>query len=864
VDALVAGGIEIGAITDYNGIRTEWFTPLRDLARARGMTLLPGVEVSLECPKHGLHVLAIFHAGEDLLKVNAFLQGLDVDPAGPLVGSDGQHRRIKPTKTPLEALLRLRNRFGCLLIPCHPDGGNGGFMKSMDATGAADFLQDLEPDAIDHMDTEQVKRLSSIAIPFPGLKSVARVEFSDAHSIDEIGTKRDPSGGLRATNLRLSATDIEALRFALHDPETRVLVGRVPPAKHARIRRMEISSGHFLDRMVINWNDDLNVIIGGRGVGKSAIIETLRYALDIAPLADGDYREALVGHALGSGGRVEVVLERPMGSGPSPLYRVTRVRGEKPHVVEIDTGKELDLPPAGLWGPGAAPVILGQREIYVLSGSEQHRLALLDELIGEDARARGFAMREAVEGLRASAKAIMDTEARLSRGEDYRQRLRSIEHEIAVCEKHGAAVKLREASRLRSDGQLLRDACETTRSSGAEWGAVSEGVLTPLDTALRGLDRGQSPQKVILDDASQTVRDLRSGLERLIGEGVSLFAKAESSLADEQRRWAQAIKPLEEEINRIKRETQTETLDPDRLLRLTEERTALIPLIEDLERQEARLEDLRQKRRSLIAEARDRRSEEHQLRKDRARAISDRLDGRLQLEVTYKGQRDDYKKRLESLFKGSLLSQEALDCLAVPEATDGPALAEAVRAGTKEVRDKFHLTEAMADRAVKWFRSDTSRLHELETIIPGDALKVALRVDDGYRSLEHLSAGQRATAILLLLFALEGQVLVLDQPEDDLDNRFVYEDIVQLLRRQKGLGVSPQRRQIIAVTHNPNIPVIGDAELVIALEVEDNKASVRARASTDDSAVRETIKEIMEGGKDAFRRRAEKYGGVWT
>jgi len=118
------------------------------------------------------------------------------------------------------------------------------------------------------------------------------------------------------------------------------------------------------------------------------------------------------------------------------------------------------------------------------------------------------------------------------------------------------------------------------------------------------------------------------------------------------------------------------------------------------------------------------------------------------------------------------------------------------------------------------------------------------------------------TAILRLLFALQGRILILDQPEDDLDNRFVYEDIVQILREQKGITDPQYRRQIIAATHNPNIPVIGDAELVLAIEAQEGQAHAIGRASIDEKGIRELIKMIMEGGEEAFQRRAEKYGGL--
>jgi hypothetical protein len=109
---------------------------------------------------------------------------------------------------------------------------------------------------------------------------------------------------------------------------------------------------------------------------------------------------------------------------------------------------------------------------------------------------------------------------------------------------------------------------------------------------------------------------------------------------------------------------------------------------------------------------------------------------------------------------------------------------------------------------------------------------------------------------------LQGRALVLDQPEDDLDNRFIYDDIVAILREQKGLREPAKRRQIITATHNANIPVLGDAELVIGLEARDGRTKVLTRGSIDDSNIRHLIRALMEGGEEAFRRRAEKYGGL--
>ena len=173
---------------------------------------------------------------------------------------------------------------------------------------------------------------------------------------------------------------------------------------------------------------------------------------------------------------------------------------------------------------------------------------------------------------------------------------------------------------------------------------------------------------------------------------------------------------------------------------------------------------------------------------------------------------------MTEFFKGSKLPGDVIDRLAQPEASDGFQIASSAMKGVDDLVSTFGLTEASAERVHRWLIDDHStRLRRLELLSPSDAVDVQLIVDGKEQSLATLSIGQRATAILLLLFALEGRLLILDQPEDDLDNRFVYEDIVTLLRDQKGLTVPSRRRQVIAATHNPNIPVLGDAEQVLVL-----------------------------------------------
>ncbi|MCF6335058.1 MAG: AAA family ATPase, partial [Spirochaetales bacterium] len=124
------------------------------------------------------------------------------------------------------------------------------------------------------------------------------------------------------------------------------------------------------------------------------------------------------------------------------------------------------------------------------------------------------------------------------------------------------------------------------------------------------------------------------------------------------------------------------------------------------------------------------------------------------------------------------------------------------------------------------------------------------------KELQHHSLGQRASALILFVLSQkENDVIIIDQPEDDLDNQTIYEDVIKLIRKMKS------KVQFIFATHNPNIPVLGDAEHVHACSFMDDKGTVIS-GSVDNQIIQRTIVNIMEGGREAFDKRKEIYQ-IW-
>lgn len=146
------------------------------------------------------------------------------------------------------------------------------------------------------------------------------------------------------------------------------------------------------------------------------------------------------------------------------------------------------------------------------------------------------------------------------------------------------------------------------------------------------------------------------------------------------------------------------------------------------------------------------------------------------------------------------------------------------------------VTEEMIDNIELWFPQDTAKISYS-------------RDGNNYLSIDQGSPGQKTAAILAFILAYGLEPIILDQPEDDLDNHLITDLVVKQIRENK------KRRQIIIVTHNPNIVVNGDAEKVTSLDFHHGQIQISSEGCLQKKEIRKEICEIMEGGKDAFRQR---------
>lgn len=286
----------------------------------------------------------------------------------------------------------------------------------------------------------------------------------------------------------------------------------------------------------------------------------------------------------------------------------------------------------------------------------------------------------------------------------------------------------------------------------------------------------------------------------------------------------------------------------------------LRPLAESKTNLEQERVDLSTRRRDLLTMWEDAKTADFRRLDRAATKVSKKLAGRVRVRIAHAGDRQPLIVLLKRKVKGRL--SETVEALVSADELSLPALAEAWRADHSELEKRFRIPTAQAQKLTEAGSEVVMEIEELE-LPPTTTVELNVGPNDRepvWQALGDLSTGQKATAVLLLLLLESEAPLIVDQPEDDLDNRFITEGIVPKMREEK------RRRQFIFATHNANIPVLGDAELIAALAASGEAGRGRAEIPTecegsiDSSKVRELVEEILEGGREAFEMRRLKYG----
>ncbi|WP_407213835.1 TrlF family AAA-like ATPase [Enterobacter hormaechei] len=659
----------------------------------------------------------------------------------------------------------------------------------------------------------------------------AELEGCDAKCIEDIGQGK-------ACYLKLGELSFEAVKFALSDPASRVAM---EPPKHqgSFIRGIHFDGG-ILDGKTLHFSPELNTLIGIRGSGKSSILEAVRYALDIPrgeKAQDTKYKDELIRHTTGSGGKVTLTACDVYGQ----EFTISRIFREAPNVY-------LD----GKLQPGVSiretvlrrPIYFGQKDLS--STGEGFETDLVEKLVGEKLRM----LRDEIETQRqhvrdaASRWLKLSNTAELRR--DHESQLTDANFRLKKFEEYGVADKLQKRLGYQQDataltrmkdradsfvialGQLISEHEDDLRNATSYVSKQNPGFFTAYYAEFANLVAKVDQLKKIEQEA-RAITAITARLQAKQGE----FDDARQSLQEE---FAQVERQLAQEL----KQTGMTAIQPDDFLTQQQRKTKAEQMLEALAKQETQQSSIRD---VLFAEI-DKLNGLWLREFSAIKAELDRVNAghtALQIEADFKGDKEAAIGFMQQLFKGSNIRETTLRAVMEDYADFGGLLRDLPNAlkkagSTPEVFEKTFM----------------------QNLVEFVTCQVPNRFVIRYRGkeLKHHSLGQRASALLLyVLSQRQNDVIIIDQPEDDLDNQTIYDDVIKLLREMK------PHAQFIFATHNANFPVLGDAEQVHACRYQDEQVAVQS-GSIDARPVQDAIINIMEGGQEAFNRRKEVYN-LW-
>ena len=365
--------IKILAITEHNDV--EWIDPIRKAAKGSDVIVFPGFEITTDSGKDGIHLICLFNPDTNSDEIDHLLSQIGLTPSERF-NADNTPRAFSKGINEVTEIIRKKD--GICIAP-HVFNDNG-LLKQTEGQLRMDMFRNECLFAVeisggrDNLSGFNKEVVNNKRDNYKRKRPIACLNSSDAKSIDEIGKKK--------TYIKLSSFTVEGLREAFIDWESRIRLPSDLPAVPYRFSKIigAYWEGGFLDCINLHFNDNLNCIIGGKGTGKSTIIETLRYIFDLKPKSDKceeQYRNILK-DVFRSGSKISVLVE---SHEPNPKqYIIERTYPDSPVVKEMNGMVQSHLKPSDI----LRAEIYSQKEIYEISRNSAFQMELLDRFIGKE------------------------------------------------------------------------------------------------------------------------------------------------------------------------------------------------------------------------------------------------------------------------------------------------------------------------------------------------------------------------------------------------------------------------------------------------------------------------------------------------
>lgn len=878
-------GLQCIAITDHNDYRG--IDEIKKLCEQAGIIAFPGVELSCETSK--IHMLIIFDtkcSGDDVREylnlIGIFKESL-ADSSYTCKGDI------------YEVCAKAREK-GALVIAAHIDEFNG--INEMSYDNIKKILDRKHIDAVQivnkniwdeyektHNEKEISEKLSEKygepisedkvkswhkAYSLAKNSELPMLTFSD-NPCAENESKHGLWGiGRCYTWLKMNQTPgLESVRQALisYDLRTKNIFecsNRPDSEPELWIKSIKVSNTTLNNKndINVNFNPQLNTIIGGRGSGKSSIIRTIAGALlsfdaEKLPMIkaeqDNFYKEhkkdkqgIFKGVFYSSKSKIEIYLERAGDYYKLVISNIVDMNNQLRKLykyynnewVEIEDNNYLTFFKAQIYT---------QKQIYEIALDSNSLLNIIDEDI-DDLNQKISEKDTALDKVIAKWLEVKALKKSINEEDKINTELKDIEEQISKYEASGISAALKEKQKYTSQKKIIDDYF-VKKNAQIERITNSINELVAEKLACSELENQEAKSIIEKDINSFNI------YKKSILDIIALMNKDTAELKEsiEKSSWKKQMESAEKQYTEVCTTLQEQGINFDKLDDLLERKRNKLSDLDKIKEDKKKLVSVETEQKQLYTQYESIVKEIAILRSEFIKGVIGK-DTNVKFEIQRGRNHNSFIQMMKNVLqKDNVTIDEDINNLAdLFFEKDGIEKFRKKMWDIREENDKKSYSSRMRTAIVEIQPESFARMI---SFLPEDDLKVSYKPENAknYIPLSNASAGQKTTAILTFLLAYGDLPLLLDQPEDDLDNKLVYDLIVTRLKKTKS------KRQIIVVTHNANIPVNGDAEYIVSMNSETDEIDTKYEGTMDDEDIRKEICDVMEGTKDAFEMRAKKY-----
>lgn len=803
--------------------KPEWYRPLR---------LFPGVEISVTGE---VHLLAVF----DPCKTES-----DIDS---LLGAIGYERDTGLTIQSVPEVVDKITNAGGVAIPAHAGNEKGLFNKLTGET----LKQALKRPGIYAM---ELCDNSVDKPPFkpPPLYAELKLQWTEVQGSD-VHDFHDKKFGT-FTWIKMDEPSIEGLKLALIDGSASVSRDEDwnpnQPAEYI-IEEIAVRHAKYMgrsDTLTCRFSPFLNTIIGGRGSGKSTLLEFMRFVMR---------REKEIPENLTEENQKYFSVEDGLLLEKSELhvyyrkgetrYRLTRSTANTLPSLQMETEKGWQDEEGNI--KDLFPVyIYSQKQIFALAQNPVALLNIIDK--NPSVKLEEFEKNHAclLTQYKKLEQQNREIKEKIAKKSATRGLLNDVSRQVEQIEKSGHKEVLQNYRQRQNQLTSIGNLEEKWKRMITQIGEMCEGIApTPLD------EQVFSDHQEILQSINATNKkwlDVSQLLEQLNQEARNIMNGWEKEKSE--AKWMKSLGVDIEKYKQLRTQIEQQNIDPEKYPKLLQLQAQYHKELEQIEDYIPELEKLEQNKQDVLRKIE---AERENLTQKRKNFLSQVLSGNqsIDIEVEFLGQR----------WNGCEAGlRRILQCDDTRFEKDFSAL----KTIHQEEEDRITAVRNIKDKLVK-IRNDEKdaedsrfanhlknlpqeSISEMMCWFPQDELIITF--GDNNRSIKEGSPGEKAATLLAFILSYGDAPLLLDQPEDDLDNELIYDLIIKQLREAK------TKRQIIIVTHNANIVVNGDAEMVFPLKVANGESHLEKPASIQNNHIRESICNILEGGEKAFQKRYQR------